>query len=175
MPVPTLPGEKWALIEGTQDYYISNKGRVKRKTHLLKQAKDRDGYYTCNIFRKRKRVNILVAKAFVPNPDPIHFDVVDHKNNNKEENTAENLQWTTRRRNSQMAHEDNLIPKSQKTDILAVDKDHNAVLYNSQTSAARATGANLKAINKVLNGTFTQTKGFRFIRIKTFIDKRGQE
>ena len=142
---------------------------------MLKQAKDRDGYYTCNIFRKRKRVNILVAKAFVPNPDPIHFNVVDHKNNNKEENTAENLQWTTRRRNSQMAHEDNLIPKSQKTDILAVDKDHNAVLYNSQTSAARATGANLKAINKVLNGTFTQTKGFRFIRIKTFIDKRGQE
>ncbi len=72
-----------------------------------------------------------------------------------------------------MAHEDNLIPKSQKTDILAVDKDYNATLYSSQIAASKATGANLKAINKVLNGTFNQTKGFRFIRIKTFIDKRG--
>ena len=100
MPVPSQPGEKWKLVEGTEDYYISNQGRVKRGQKLLKQSADKDGYLTCNIYRKRKRVNILVAKAFVPNPDPEHLDVVDHKNNIKTQNTEDNLQWTTRSRNS---------------------------------------------------------------------------
>ena len=172
MPVPSLPGESWKLVEGTEDYYVSDKGRVKRGTKLLKQAKDKDGYYTCNVYRKRKRVNILVAKAFVKNPDPKTLDVVDHINNIKTDNTKENLQWTTRSRNTQMAHEDNLVPKAIKSDILVVDKDDNAKLYSTQKAAADATGADINAVNKVVNGEFKQTKGYRFIRCKTFEDKR---
>ena len=174
MPVPSLPGENWKLIDGTEDYYISDKGRVKRGTKLLKQAKDKDGYYTCNVFRKRKRVNILVAKAFVFNPDPEHFDVVDHIDNIKSHNNKENLQWTTRRKNVQMAHEDRLIPKADKCDIIVVDKNDNVTLYSTQKAAAEATGAGLKAVNKVVNGDFSQTKGYRFIRCRTFEDRRSK-
>lgn len=175
MPVPTLPNEKWELVEGTTEYYVSNLGRIKKGTKLLKQAKDKDGYYTCNIYGKRKRMNILVAKAFVPNPDPEHFDVVDHKNNIKTQNTADNLQWTTRRRNSQMAHEDNLIPKGRQSNILAVDSNDNATLYDTQKAAAKATGADTKMVNKVVKGEFKQTKGFRFIRCNTFTDRREKK
>lgn len=170
MPVPSKPGEKWKLVEGTEDYYVSNQGRVKRGQKLLKQSSDKDGYLTCNIYRKRKRVNILVAKAFVPNPDPEHFDVVDHKNNIKTQNTEDNLQWTTRSRNTQMAHEDNLI---QRTDILVVDNENNMTLYRTQKDAAVATGADVKAVNNVIKGVFSQTKGYRFFRCKSFEDKRG--
>lgn len=169
MTVPSQPGEKWKKIEGTEDYYVSNQGRVKRKEKLLKQSADKDGYWTCNIHRQRKRVNILVAKAFVPNPEPEHFDVVDHINNIKTNNNADNLQWTTRSRNSQMAHEDNLIKRS---DILAIDSENNMTLYESQSEAARATGSDIKAVNKVIKGVFSQTKGFRFFRCKSFTDNR---
>ena len=172
MPVPSLPGEKWKLIEGTEDYYISNKGRAKRKVRLLKQSKDKDGYYTINVFGKRKRVNILVAKAFVPNPDPEHFNVVDHINNIKTQNTEDNLQWTTRSRNTQMAHEDNLIIRS---NILAIDEENNVTLYDTQKAAADAIGADVKAVNKVIKNVFSQTKGFRFFRCKSFTDKRKKK
>lgn len=172
MPIPSLPGEKWKLIEGTNDYYISNKGRAKRGQKLLKKSLDKDGYYTVNIYGKRKRVNILVAKAFVPNPDPEHFDVVDHRNNIKTQNNEDNLQWTTRSRNLQMAHEDHLISKSKRDNILVIDPDNNMTLYDTQKAAATATGTDSKAVNKVVKGIFSQTKGFRFFRCKSFTDRR---
>ena len=123
MPVPSQPGEKWKLVEGTEDYYISNQGRVKRGQKLLKQSADKDGYLT-------------------------------------------------RSRNTQMAHEDNLI---QRTDILVVDNENNMTLYRTQKDAAVATGADVKAVNNVIKGVFSQTKGYRFLRCKSFEDKRGLE
>ena len=40
-----------------------------------------------------KKVNKIVATAFLPNPD--NLPVVMHKNNNKLDNRVENLQWGT--------------------------------------------------------------------------------
>ena len=71
-----------------------------------------------------------------------------------------------------MAHEDNLIIRS---DILAIDEDNNMTLYSTQKAAANAIGADVKAVNKVIKGVFSQTKGFRFFRCKTFKDERSKK
>lgn len=107
--------EEWKPIEGYEGYYeISSYGRVKSfhprnlpagKLRHLHWNKRRDYYYVeCQIRRSNRknfRVNRLVAKAFVPGYRP-GLDV-NHKDGNKRNNHAENLEWLTRSENQKHA------------------------------------------------------------------------
>lgn len=97
--------EEWKVIEDYPDYQISSLGRVKsirrKNEKILACCPNGDGYRHCNIYngvkgsgRKTVRVAILVAKAFVPNPD--NKPEVDHINRDRADDTASNLRWATR-------------------------------------------------------------------------------
>lgn len=49
------------------------------------------------------RVHRLVAMAWVPNPDPEHYTVVCHKNNDSLNNNWDNLYWGTQAMNMKQA------------------------------------------------------------------------
>lgn len=53
-----------------------------------------------------KRIHRLVAEAFIPNPE--NLPIVMHKNNDKQDNTVENLKWGTVSENTQQAFDDGL-------------------------------------------------------------------
>lgn len=93
-------------------YQISNLGRVKSKTRniirsdnyphhyrgkLLKTFLNRDGYVRLELHYHNRHKNIevheLVAKAFIPNSH--HYPVVNHKDENKQNNNVNNLEWCT--------------------------------------------------------------------------------
>lgn len=106
--------EIWKTIEGYENLYeISNLGRIKNnKGYIMKQKPSKDGYVRILLFKdghyKGKYVHILVAKAFIPNPE--NKSEVNHIDANKSNNKADNLEWVTRTENHYHAVKMNLKP-----------------------------------------------------------------
>lgn len=95
--------EIWKEIKGYPNYQVSNMGRVKSlgksktwKTERIRKAKiGSNGYISIDLWKngkeKRFSVHRLVAEAFIPNPN--NLPQVNHKDENKQNNCAENLEW----------------------------------------------------------------------------------
>lgn len=86
--------EVWKDIKGYEGLYqISNTGKVKglKRNKVLKLILQRSGYYYVDLQRKRRLVHRLVAEAFIDNPD--NLPEVNHKDEDKVNNSVENLEW----------------------------------------------------------------------------------
>lgn len=65
---------------------------------------NRDGYKVINLILDGKsyhrRINRLVAEVYVNNPNPETFNVVHHKDDDRQHNYYKNLEWCTARMNN---------------------------------------------------------------------------
>ena len=81
---------------------VSNFGRIKSNGKLLKGWLSKQGYLLVSISNNKIRKNIsvhrLVAECFLDNPDK--KDLVNHKDQNKQNNHLDNLEWCTYSENS---------------------------------------------------------------------------
>ena len=90
--------EVWKLIDGYDyPYEISDRGRVRGVRGLMKPYDNGYGYLVVELRedgkRKHLRAHRLVAKAFLPNTG--NLPEVNHKDENKHNNEATNLEWCT--------------------------------------------------------------------------------
>lgn len=92
--------EVWKDVVGYEGLYqVSSFGRVKRlkngKERILKPILHCSGYLYVNLFKNKIhegfRVHRLVAMTFIPNLNDL--PQVNHKDENKMNNHAENLEW----------------------------------------------------------------------------------
>ena len=99
-----LNGEKWKPLIEFDGYFVSSYGRVwsnKQKCRYLETSTDNYGYHHVRLYVNGKRhdklLHRLVAETFVANPN--RYKEVNHKDENKSNNRADNLEWCTRKYN----------------------------------------------------------------------------
>lgn len=108
--------EEMRLINGSSTDYVTPTGNIYKDYgnnmfyHKSIFPNKNNGYMYCGITydigQKQRRVHILVAEAYLPNPN--NYPVVMHKDNNKKNCCVENLQWGTIKENTQQAFDDSL-------------------------------------------------------------------
>ena len=101
--------EEWKPVCGYEGFYeVSTEGRVRslpRATTnggILKPIYSKDGYASVHLSReghdKIKRINRLVAEAFIPNQE--NKPEVNHLNGIRDDNRLCNLEWATTSENN---------------------------------------------------------------------------
>ena len=180
-----MNNEEWRDIKGFEGLYqVSNLGRVKR---VFRQIFDEEtGYYRCykekimKISKEYKgvpylrvkltnnsgngklyRVHRLVAEAFCDNPDPENFNCVNHKDENKLNNRADNLEWCTNEYNFRYSYERH--PEKygdfQKKKVRCIETGK---IYDSLTECARDFNNSETHISACCRGRIHSTRGHHF-------------
>lgn len=99
--------EVWRDIPNYEDLYqVSNFGRVKslpkqcgwrcsKECKIIQSRFDKDEYLIINLYKNKKmktcKVHRLVALAFIPNPE--NLPIINHKDQNTQNNYVENLEF----------------------------------------------------------------------------------
>lgn len=123
------------------DYNITEDGKViskKRHNKEVKPQPNGKGYLRVHIAGKMYFVHRLVAEKYIPNPD--NKPQVNHKDGNKLNNNASNLEWVTNQENRDHAIKNGLHTKGElcswsKLTNKAVDFIREHKEYNSKELA----------------------------------------
>jgi hypothetical protein len=113
----------WKEIKGIEGYSVSDSGTVRndRTSTILKSYLRRDGYMSIVLLGNgkyiNKKIHRLVAKYFVPNPH--NYKEVNHKDEDKTNNCASNLEWCNRKYNVNYGN------RSKKVSQTLLNNNHN--------------------------------------------------
>lgn len=175
-PVMTaVMDEVWLPAPGHPGYEVSNFGRVRSPRKVLTPyiTGNGTGYPTVKINHKNVKVHRLVAFAFLI--ADIQRQHVNHKNGQKHDNRAENLEWCTNQEN--MLHSFRELSRvgtgghhGKRGDLHHASKpvigrrlaDGTTRRWGSTKLAAEELGLRRESIGRAASGYYSHTGGWAF-------------
>lgn len=154
--------EVWKEVLGyDQLYEVSNMGRVRTrfvkgkgytKDYIILNPLDNgNGYLRFNWRSNNKQRTIylhrLVAELFVDNPR--HLTEINHLDENKHNNCANNLEWCTHKENCQYGTRNIRVAEKTRKKVLCVETGQ---IFSSMKDAAIYLNVGNTAISNCLNG-----------------------
>jgi len=160
---------------------VSNLGRVKVKSRtnsnnqfyperILKEYNNGNGYFVVKIYIHNKKcmeyVHRLVATAFIPNPQQL--PTVNHKDENKSNNKASNLEWASYLYNNiygtvKMRSRKTLIKSGNATPVDMYDLEGNFIKHYDCSFDMEKDGISRRAALNVCRGRNRSYHGFVFV------------
>ena len=180
-----MKNEEWRDVVGYEGLYqVSSEGRVKSlertfidksgrkrtvKERILKPGMDKGGYLRIDLCASGKSrmfsVHRLVCQAFHDNPEN-KLDV-NHINENKTDNRACNLEWSTRKKNCNHGTRNVRMAETKSKQVGQYTLNGELIkVWSSATEAERRAGFDHSAISKVANGKRKTAYGFRWKHIE---------
>ena len=167
--------EVWRDVKGYEGLYqVSNMGRVKSlgrkdrfgrviKERILEPAVTHNGYLRVGLHvdgkRKMLRVHRLVCEAFHENPD--NKSEVNHVNEDKTDNRACNLEWSTRTENCNHGSRNERVAKALSKPSGQFSLDGKLIkVWQSACEVRGQTGFDQGYVGAVARGKFKQAYGF---------------
>lgn len=135
--------EIWRDIDGFSLYQVSSEGKIRNKKtgKQIKEQISTDGYLRVSLrddngVAATRMIHKLVAEAFIDNPDPKKYTIVNHIDQNRRNACANNLEWVTAKENANHSNRNELIALSRETPVNEYDK--NGKYLRTWKSASRA-------------------------------------
>lgn len=157
--------EVWKDVIGYEEIYeINNKGEVRNKIRMrmVKARGDKDGYLRVHLNKDGKQklfgVHRLVATNFIPNPN--NYPQVNHKDENKQNNNVENLEWCTFEYNNSYGTKNERIAKSHCKKVGRYSLDGELLETYSSLKEAGLKGYDKNSICFCCNGKLRTHRGF---------------
>lgn len=173
--------ERWKRDVNVPDYFVSNKGRVWSSisnSFVEGTPTGHCGHIDISIQRNGVRIHKylhrMVAEAFIPNPN--HYPIVRHLDDDPTNNYADNLAWGTQMDNmhdcikngrfSYFSDEDRELAMQKRRDpVVAIHiKSGRRYEFESQQEASRVLGMSQSSIYQALSGRNSNAKGYYFHR-----------
>ncbi|MDM7533492.1 NUMOD4 motif-containing HNH endonuclease [Lactococcus lactis] len=172
---------EWRDIAGFEGQYeVSNTGLIKslkgkterimkpRRKKIIKNGSVELWYEELILSDKgvqySKLVHRLVAQAFIPNPE--NKPEVNHLDEDKGNNSIENLEWNTHEENSNHGTKNIRSANKQSMAVIGVDECGNIVeIHSSIRSAERLTGFGHSSISACANGKNAKYKCLEWFKI----------
>jgi HNH endonuclease len=134
---PPIEGEEWRAHPSSLKTFVSNMGRVKTRTAGTTFGTESRGYLLFDHVPVHRLVATLFPELCPPRDG---CDVVNHKDGNKTNNKASNLEWCIQVENVRHAVETGLFKSCRP--VRGTFVDGRVIVYPSVAAASRAVGCN---------------------------------
>lgn len=158
----------WKKIQNYEAYSVSDSGEVRNDItgKILKQTIDRDGYHMATLHYglngKRRWVGVhrLVAEAFIPNPDGL--PIVNHKDENKDNNAVDNLEWCSASYSTNYGTRNYKTAKKLSKRVYQYEDGELVGWYDSTKLAGKFLGVNFTHIADCCRGERKSAGGYKW-------------
>ena len=144
-------------------YAITRDGRVwsYKSNKFLKPIDNGHGYYQISLCKEGKVKNYLihrlVAQAFIPNPEEL--PQVNHKDENKQNNCVNNLEWCDTKYNANYGTRTERAAKKRSIPVYCEELDR---VFDGSRQTARELGLDNSSIIKCCKGKLKTHGGYHF-------------